>query len=339
MRFHIFSSLAVPVGLMVVACKSSSPAVAADASGGAAATPNEGPAVGGLAFLEGFEGQIDAQFVKGRPGEIPTAVAALLKSGKFRFDIPEKLADSAQGQRFFGPKAYAVFDSSAKKLSVVSDAKRQVVVIDMNKSGERFNDVSRRRPPSPGSKPEEREKKIDKTGRFETVAGRKCEDWDVSSDHREATVCVAHDGISWFSLPAAALPTEHAWALELLDGKHFPMKFVGYDKDGMTEDSRFEITKMEKKSVPDSAFEVPADFQVMDLDQLMQSFAGMRRGMAGAMGAGLGDSAGATAATPGAGATAPPMPPGMPSNIPGLTPDQMQQIQQRMQQMQQRRPH
>jgi hypothetical protein len=293
-------------------------------------------------LLEGFEGQIDAQFAKGRPGEIPTAVAALLKSGKFRFDIPEKLADSAQGQRFFGPKAYAVFDSSAKKLSVVSDAKRQVVVIDMNKSGERFNDVSRRRPPSPGSKPEEREKKIDKTGRFETVAGRKCEDWDVSSDHREATVCVAHDGISWFSLPAAALPTEHAWALELLDGKHFPMKFVGYDKDGMTEDSRFEITKMEKKSVPDSAFEVPADFQVMDLDQLMQSFAGMRRGMAGAMGAGLGDSAGATAATPGAGATAPAMPPGMPSNIPGLTPDQMQQIQQRMQQMQQmqqRRPH
>jgi uncharacterized protein DUF4412 len=339
MRFRILSSLAVPVGFMVVACKSSSPTVPGDASGGAAAAPNEGPAVAGLAFLAGFEGQIDAQFTKGRSGETPTAVAALLKSGKFRFDIPDKLTESEQGQHFFGPKAYGVFDSTAKKLSVVSDAKKQVIVIDMNKSGDRFNDVSHRRPPGPGSKPEEREKKIDKTGKFETVAGRKCEDWDVSSDHREATVCVTHDGISWFSLPAAALPTEHAWALELMDGKHFPMKFVGYDKDGMTEDSRFEITKMEKRSVPDSAFEVPADFKVMDLDQLMQGLAGLRGAMAGAMGAGPAANAGGAGATPGAAGTAPAMPPGMPSNIPGLTPEQMQQIQQRLQQMQQRRPH
>jgi hypothetical protein len=342
MRFRILSSLAVPVGLMVVACKSSSPSsVAADASGGAAAAPNEGPAVAVLAFLEGFEGEIDAQFTKGKSAETPTAVSALLKTGKFRFDIPEKLTESKDVQHFFGPKAYGVFDSTAKKLSLVSDTKKEVLVIDMNKSGERFNDVSHRRP-SPASKPEERERKIDKTGRFETVAGRQCEDWDVSSDHREATVCVAHDGISWFSLPVAALPTEHAWALELMDGKHFPMKFVGYDKDAMTEDSRFEITKMEKKSVPDSAFQGPADFQVMDLDQLMQSLAGMRGAMAGAMGAGPGVNAGltgATGATPGAGGMAPAQPPGMPSNIPGLTPEQMQQIQQRLQQMQQRRPH
>jgi Domain of unknown function (DUF4412) len=326
---YAFASLAL------AGCSKSAPASGTEGAGSAAPTPaaaGEAPSIPGLAFLEGFEGEIDAQFSKtapGAPASPPTPIAALLKSGKFRFDIPEKLAQSEEGARFLGPKAYAIFDSGAKKLSVVSDTKKQVIVIDMNKSGERFKNMGHHGPPGAPGAPAQPEKKITKTGKFETVAGRKCEDWDVTGDHREATICVAHEGISWFSLPAAALPTEHAWALELMDGKHFPLKFIGYDKDGTTEDSRFEITKMDKKSEPDSAFAYPPDYHVMDLDQLFQSFGGMPGGMAGGMNAPM------AAGGAGAPGTAPPsmggMPPGMPSNIPGFSPQQMQQIQQRIQ--------
>ncbi len=327
MRPFVFGCLALSAGLLAV-CKSSSPSASSSASASASAQgapPGEAPAIPGLALLEGFEGEIDAQFATGKAGQPPAAIAALLKSGKLRFDVPEKLTAN-EGQRFFGPKAWGIFDSAAKKLSIVSDVKKQVVVIDLNTTGERFKNMSRHRPPGPGGKTDEPDK-IAKTGKVETVAGRTCEDWDISGDRREATVCVAHEGISWFSLPAAALPSEHAWALELMDGKHFPMKFVGYDKDGTTENSHFEITKMEKKSVPDSTFEYPADYNVMDLDQLFQSLAGMRSGV------GVDPAANGGGTMRGAGGTAAGRPtPGMPSSIPGLTPEQMQQIRQRMQQ-------
>jgi hypothetical protein len=329
--------LALPAILSLIACNKSSPASGSSSDkGGAGSSPGENAAIPGLAFLEGFEGEIDAQYSKGdtkaEPAAAPTPLAALIKSGKFRFDVPEKLTEGP-GARFFGGKAWGIFDSNAKKLSIVSDSKQQVIVVDMNKSGERFKNLSHP-PPSPSGptgNPTEPEKKITKTGRFETVAGRKCEDWDIVGDHRQGTVCVAHEGISWFSLPAAALPSEHAWALELMDGKHFPLKFVGYGKDGATEESRFEITKMDKKTIPDSAFVYPPSYQVMDLDQMIQAMTGM----SGAMAAGL---PGAMGSAPAAGAR-PGFPTGMPSNIPGLTPQQMQQIQQRMQQAQQHMQH
>lgn len=331
MRLRTLSPILLSGGLLIVACKSSPSASSASTN---AAASREAPATAGLAFLEGFEGEIDGQYSKAKPGETPTAIGALIKAGKFRFDIPEKLTDGRDAQRLLGSKPWGTYDSAAKKLSIVSDEKKQVIVIDVNQMGERFKNMSPRREPVPGSKlePEKPASKVTKTGNYETVAGRRCEDWDITSDHHEATVCVAHEGFSWFSLPAAALPGEHAWALEMMDGKHLPMKFVGYDKDGTTEDARFEITKLEKKSVADSSFQYPPDYSVIDLDQFIQSMvAGMHKETLG--GANL---AAVADGPPGAGGSHPGMPPGMPSNIPGLTPDQMRQIQERMQQARQR---
>jgi hypothetical protein len=255
----------------------------------------------GLAFLEGFEGEIDAVLNKSGPAASPIAVAALIKNGKFRFDIPEKLAEG-QAARMLGPKAYAIFDSGAKKVSVVSDARKQVIVIDMNKSAEQFKSLGSH-PGEPGTPPQAPPPKITKTGKFETVAGYKCEDWDIASDHHEGTVCVAHEGISWFSIPAAVLPSERAWMLELLDGKHFPLRFVSYGKDGVTEEMRVEITKIDKKSMPASDFEYPPDYRVVDLAQMFQGLGGMPAGMGGGTPAGM----------------PPGMPPGMPQMPPGFT--------------------
>lgn len=332
MRLHTLRSLAFSAAFLVVACKSSPSTSTAVSTN--AVPQGEAKALPGLAFLEGFEGEIHGEFSRAKPGETPSAIGAVIKTGKFRFDIPQKLTDSRDAQRFFGAKAWGIFDSVAKKLSIVSDEKKQVIVIDMNQIGERFKNLGAHRAPAPGIKPEPEKpaSKIAKTGKYETVAGRQCEDWELTSDHRQATICVAHEGISWFSLPAATLPGEQAWALEMLDGKHFPMKFVGYDKDGTTEDARFEITMMEKRSIADSSFQYPPDYSVMDLDQFIQSMvAGTRKEVAGGA-----DTAAVAGGPPGAGGSHPAMPPGMPANIPGLTPDQMQQIRQRIQQAQQR---
>jgi hypothetical protein len=229
----------------------------------------------GLAFLNGFEGEIDA-FARGKQ-QPQTPITAFVKGGKLRFDIPESVGQGSPAS-MLGPKAYAIFDSGAKKLYVVSDMQKQVIVIDLNKSGEQLKGVGGPHQPGGGGA-QQPQVKLTKTGKYDTVAGYKCENWDVTSDHREGTVCVAHEGVSWFSVPMTGIPTERLWMAELLDGKHFPLRFVGYDKDGNTEESRVEVTKIDKRSLPASQFEYPPTYRVVDLAQMMAGFGAIPSGM------------------------------------------------------------
>jgi hypothetical protein len=232
-------------------------------------------ASGGLAFLKGFEGEIDGMVKDSKPGETPTSLQVFVKGDKLRLDLPEKIAQS--GAAFFGAKAYVIFDSTAKKLSVVSDAQKQAIVVDLNTSGEQLKGLKGiGGPTSPGGGPVQGPAtKLTKTGKFDSVAGYKCENWDVTSDHREATICVAQEGVSWFSLPMTGIPTERLWMAELVDGKHFPLRLASYAKDGATEENRIEVTKIDKKTLAASQFEYPASYRVVDLAQMFHGFAGM----------------------------------------------------------------
>ena len=56
------------------------------------------PALSPLAFLGGFEGEIDAVAADTKPGSTPMPLSVLVKAGVIRFDVPEKLAGkSGQG--------------------------------------------------------------------------------------------------------------------------------------------------------------------------------------------------------------------------------------------------
>jgi hypothetical protein len=240
--------------------------------GGAAAAPIA--AIPGLGtFLNGFEGEIDA-FVK-EPGAagMNANVAVFVKAGKLRFDVPENL--SRGPAMMLGPKAYVIFDSAGKKLDLVADSRKEVIVIDLEKSGQELKGVGA--PPSaphaPQSAPQGPATKLTKTGKSDKVAGYTCELWDIASDYREGTVCVAEEGASWFSIPLTGLPTERAWMIELLDGKHFPLRFVGYEKDGSTEKARVEITKIDKKTLPPTEFEYPPTYRVVDMAQMLAPMA------------------------------------------------------------------
>jgi hypothetical protein len=262
-------SLAAP---LTFGCKKSNPEGADGGADNASA-----PALSSL--LNGFEGEIDITAKDNKPGATPTPLSIFAKSGKLRSDVPDKIV-GARGANMLGPKAYVLFDSTAKKIEIVSDAQKQVIVIDLNKSGEQLKGLGG------GSAPQGPTTKLTKTGKYDTVAGYKCENWDITTDHKEGTVCVAQDGISWLSIPMTGIPTEHMWAFELMDGKHFPLRFVGYDKDGTTEEARVEVTKIEKKPLPDSQFTYPPTYKVIDLGQMLAGLGAMP-GMPGAMPGGM----------------------------------------------------
>jgi hypothetical protein len=262
----------------------------ASGSASSEAPSGAGPLAGAsLSMLtSGFEGEIDAFTQKAGGAQTPLTV--FLKGDKVRFELPEDLAKNA-GQ-FLGEKAYGILDSAAKKLYVVSDAKKQAILIDLN-SGKPLGSFGPHAH-GPGGSPATPPSKITKTGKYDTVAGYKCENWDIASDHdgtspaspergqhlKEGTICVAQQGVSWLSLPLSAIPSERAWAAELVDGHHFPLRFIGYQKDGTTEETRVEVTKIDKKSLQDSEFQVPPGYNVMDLEKMFAGIPGMPPGMA-----------------------------------------------------------
>ena len=242
------------------------------ASPSGTAAPSSGGVLAGttLSMLTGFEGEIDG-FTKKAGGQ-QTPISLFLKGDKVRFELPDEL--SRRAGQFLGDKAYGIFDSAAKKVYVVSDAKKQAIVMDLN-SGKPLGGLMAPGSHAPGAAPTGSPSKITKTGKYDTVAGYKCENWDITSDRHEGTVCVAEQGVSWLSLPTTAIPGEHAWMAELVDGKHFPLRFVSYDKDGTTEESRVEVTKIDKKSLQDTEFQVPTGYNVIDLEKMMMGMGGM----------------------------------------------------------------
>jgi hypothetical protein len=261
------------------------------ASGDGGASPSAAGATpasaASLAFLESFEGEIDLSMTDKEKGmSLPTALAVLVKNGKVRFDLPEKLSSGTP----LG-SGYALLDTTAKKAALVSDPRKEVMVIDLNTSGEKLKALGSApaRPGAPTSPPAPKTS-LTKTGKMDTVAGYQCENWDVSDDHREATVCVAQEGASWFQIPLTGIPTERLWMAELMDGKHFPLRLVGYDKTGTTESGRIEVTKIDKKPLPANEFEYPPTYRVIDLGQMLgatQTMMGNQPGMSPRMPPGM----------------------------------------------------
>jgi hypothetical protein len=292
------SCLVVVALLGTVACKKETPPTAAAAASGSAGALAAAPAASSLAILEGFEGEVTLH-VKAPPSARDAAkdlnVALLVKDGKFRVDLPEGLEQT----REIG-KAFVLVEPTEKKLYAVMDAKKQAVMLDFDKLATQAKAMSSRMHPpggtdaaAAGTPPV-----VQKTGKTETVAGYSCEIWHVAQGKSSGDLCIASQGASWFHIPLAGLPAEYAWASELADGQHFPLRLVAFENG--IEQGRLEVTSIAKKTLPATDFEVPAGYNIMDLDQMMGAMMG---GMAGMM-------------PPGA------MRPGMPG-MPGMPPGAM----------------
>jgi hypothetical protein len=159
-------------------------------------------AAASLAFLSGFEGEIDG-FTKdsSKPGGQQVPLAVFVKAAKVKVELPESLAKSAGPM--LGEKAYAIFDSTAKKLTIVTDAKKEAIVIDLNSSGKTFQGIT---PGAHGGPTSGTPTKVTKTSKTDTVAGYPCTYWDIASDHKEGTVCVATTGPRGCRSPRRASP-------------------------------------------------------------------------------------------------------------------------------------
>jgi hypothetical protein len=248
-----------------------------EATGSSAPPQVAAPAESPLGALKNFEGEIGVQVkTTTQTTQVPPMVLSV-KGSKVRVDVPEGM--NAPG---LGAKAHLVLDAPAKELYAIIDDQKQVVKIELDKLGEQFKAMKPPGAAAEANKPTGAPPKVTKTGRTSVVAGYKCEDWDMVSPKGERTqVCVSAEGTSFFQMPPAGLPAEQAWAKDLFDGQHLPLRFIGYDAAG-GEETRLEVTRLDKKPIADTTFAIPADYKVVDLSELIKNLAGALGGPAGA---------------------------------------------------------
>jgi hypothetical protein len=256
--------------------QSSIPSGATAAAGTSPAAAGLEPSANPLAFLAGFEGEIDGTMTEGTDGGAAVPLMLRVRGNDVRIEVPEALARGSGGPA--GKPSYVIIHQDAKKAVIVSDATRQAMMVDLDASDSFLRNIApglEPRASSPRSASQPGETKITRTGRFARVAGYPCEEWEVTSDHREAAACVASQAAPWFTFPMSKPPADRGWMAELMDGKHVPLRFVAYDRDGTTEQRRVQVTRIEKKSLPATDFEPPAGYAVVDLGQMFKQLQGM----------------------------------------------------------------
>jgi hypothetical protein len=238
--------------------------------------PTADPAAASLAILNGFEGEIGVM-LKGKDlkASQPINLTLDVKGDKWRADVPPGM----EGTEKMG-HAYGIFDGTAKKIFFVMDQSKQVIVIDLSKTGEQLKGMKPGMPgpgrPSAGAgAPSDKPSyppKVTKTGKTDKVAGYGCEIWTFEStdpaEKGKAEVCIANQGTSWFHIPMTGIPAEYSFMSEIVDGNHFPLRFIGYDAAGV-EQGRAEVTKIDKKTLDAAMFVPPAAYAQMDLGAML----------------------------------------------------------------------
>ncbi len=205
-----------------------------------------------LSFVSGgpFEGEITMTTTNaGRP---PQTTVYMVKGTKLRFT-------SSTGPAAGG---YAIFDATAKKMTTVTDSQKTAMVIDLN------NQVGA---DLASGGPGASKVTIDKTGKTDTVVGYSCEIWKVKEANGGVGELCVGKGIAFPSVTGATA----GWMGQL--GDSFPLRVVISDPSGK-EKMRMEANKIEKKSLDESNFEVPAGYKTTSMEDMFKglSVPGMR---------------------------------------------------------------
>jgi hypothetical protein len=229
----------------------------------------------GSIFDSTFEGEITMN-VSSKPSsptaakEAPKSLLLGLKTPRVRIDAGPELAP---GNPMLAGGVAFIVDPPAKKGYALINSQKKAVVIDFDKAKGGFKP-----PTGPGGGPSspghtEDPPKIENTGKKDTIAGYTCEIWKITSKTSHAEACLA-EKIKWIDFTDLAVQSPSFAAIAAVsDFNHLPLRIVSFD-DKNVEEGRMEVTKVDKKKLPDNHFAVPPDFQIVELSALIASFMG-----------------------------------------------------------------
>lgn len=250
----------VCIAVLTVSCaKSGQPSNESKASAPSAASSSGGDFEGMIAMKMEDEDQKGIEmnyFLKGRHTRIEAKMG----------DTPDE-------------QAVMLWDLESSRMTTLMPARKMYLTMDLKETAEGLKGVAK------GKQSDEEDMKFPKltpTGKQETIAGHTCEHWLIG-DEQDIDMCVAK-GLGFFGMggqsggglgllknlsfspklldEAAAHPE---W-VKFLEGGAFPLKVTATENGKVT--MSMEATKIERKSLDDSLFVVPADFKELKMPNL-----------------------------------------------------------------------
>jgi hypothetical protein len=232
MRCLLFAAF---VASSLVACKGMSKSAGGDAAASASAS-----AAATAAPTTPFEGEL-AVTISGPKIKQPIDIVYEFKGDKARFDFKTGFGSMGPPWGLISPdhKVYVVLDK-AKMVSVVDIAKV------MHAEAKTWKAV--------------------KTGKSDTVASNKCDEWELVGEGSKKKHVLCNMAAA-FHFPFGDLAGAHeesgfAWHSDFERDGLMPLRAVSYGESG-AEESRWEVTRIDRKAIDDARFKVPDGYRHM----------------------------------------------------------------------------
>jgi hypothetical protein len=117
---------------------------------------------------------------------------------------------------------------------------------------------------------------VDRTGKSDKIAGYSCDLWritDKATGKLEQEICVAKgfgkSATFWMDPKEVRRSSQPGWVKQLINEGGFGLRTVHYGDDGK-EASRTEATSIERRSLDNSVFAMPADYTKMDREAMVR---------------------------------------------------------------------
>jgi len=182
---------------------------------------------------QGFEGSVSMNITDDNGAT--HAMTFMLKGGKMRFDPAP------------GGQVSVIIDPATQRMTVIMNAQKMYMDRDFSGAVPALPQMDSGKAPA-----------IVKTGKFETIAGYKCEHMTLTdTDGRSVDACMSSQ-LGGFRLPAASnpmAPQEESGWLAALGDRQFPLKVTKAGKTVVL------VTDVQKKPMDAAMFAPPDGFQ------------------------------------------------------------------------------
>jgi hypothetical protein len=192
-----------------------------------------------FAFGQSFEGNIAMKLTTGRETQ---SLQYQVKGEKIRMDM-----------EYEGMKSAFIVDTPAKTMYVVMTAMQAYMEIKLDDA--------------PKSAANKEKPTVTRTGKKETILGYACEQIIVSYGGKETEIWATKGLGRFVQFDPETGGSGAAWERVLAGEDMFPLRVIEMDSKGK-QVSRMETTAIEKKSLPDTLFKVPSNFNKMDIPMM-----------------------------------------------------------------------
>jgi len=211
------------------------------------------------AFAADFEGKVEMKAKApdmAMLGVDSMSMNMAIKGAKVRMDMKAAGAGAQEGLAAMMNMS-VIINTDKKEAAMLNSAKKTALVMPIKDKTEEA-----------GSSKFDGDFKA--TGKTDTILGYKVEEYVSTSESGSYTEMWLSKDLGAFRAMQQQGQKQKGWEKFLADNNFFPMKLVEYSSKGGKVVSEMEVTKVEKGSVPDSTFEIPADYKKMDLGDMLK---------------------------------------------------------------------